>query len=232
MQLFSLLSGVLAAAIGVVIVSSHQYMFHSPGAISGNFQGAKASHASTYEDFLAALRMRESSGNSQSQNQYGARGAYQFHEAALKQIGWYTDNTPRSNPGDDWIGAFTSKSGVTTIQQFLNSPTSQDNAMKEWSKHLMDELGSSQFRSTDYIGKTVDGIKITATGLIGGAHLWGVAPLDRYLDSGGAEDPRDPFGTALSEYVRIFSGYQSPFDTGTPAPTTPPPAPTMQGTLQ
>ena len=179
----------------------------------------------TYDDFLAALRMRETSDNYQAQNQYGARGAYQFHEAALKQIGWYTDNTAQSNPGDDWIGTFSAKSGVTSIQQFLNSPTSQDNAMKAWANEIWKVASSDQFRSTDHLGETINGTVVTATGIIGGSHLWGTDNLDRYLDSGGSYDPKDPFGTPISEYLRLFSGYESPFDAPS-TPSTPTPAPT------
>ena len=181
----------------------------------------------TYDDFLAALRMRETSDNYQAQNQYGARGAYQFHEAALKQIGWYTDNTAQSNPGDDWIGTFSAKSGVTSIQQFLNSPTSQDNAMKAWANEIWKVASSDQFRSTDHLGETINGTVVTATGIIGGSHLWGTDNLDRYLDSGGSYDPKDPFGTPISEYLRLFSGYESPFDApSTPSTPAPTPAPT------
>ncbi len=180
----------------------------------------------TYDDFLAALRMRESGDNYQAQNQYGARGAYQFHEAALRSIGWYNDDGTNGSP-DDWRGSFTAASGVSNIQQFLASRTSQDNAMKEWAKELWEYASSAQFRSTDYLGETIKGTVVTATGIIGGGHLWGPQAIDQYLDSGGSYDPKDPFGTPISEYVRLFSGYDSPFDSPSgDTPTNPNPTPT------
>ncbi len=205
---------------GAVIAAAYQYEARSTDVNSGRSQGT------TYDDFLAALRMRESGDNYQAQNQYGARGAYQFHEAALRSIGWYNDDGTNGSP-DDWRGSFTAASGVSNIQQFLASRTSQDNAMKEWAKELWEYASSAQFRSTDYLGETIKGTVVTATGIIGGGHLWGPQAIDQYLDSGGSYDPKDPFGTPISEYVRLFSGYDSPFDS--PSGNTPTnPNPTLR----
>lgn len=166
----------------------------------------------TYDDFFAALRMKESSGNYGAMSVRHEAGAYQFQEGALKQIGWYNDDGTSAN---DWIGSFTGQSGVSTIQQFLNSPTSQNNAVKAWAQHLWDDAKS--LHSTDHLGETINGTVVTATGIIGGGHLWGQQAIDQYLDSGGAYNPRDAVGTSIADYVRLFSGYESPFD----APSTP-----------
>jgi hypothetical protein len=181
----------------------------------------------TYDDFFAALRMKESSGNYGVMSVRGEAGAYQFTEGALKSIGWYNDDGTASN---DWRGTFTGQSGVTTIQQYLNSPTSQDNAMKAWAQKLW--ANAESLHSTDHIGETINGTVVTATGIIGGGHLWGSEAIDRYLDSGGTYDPRDPVGTSISDYVRLFSDYENPFDApSTPStPTTPtPPTPPATG---
>jgi hypothetical protein len=166
----------------------------------------------TYDDFFAALRMKESSGNYGVMSVRGEAGAYQFQEGALKSIGWYNDD---GTWGNDWRGSFTGQSGVSTIQQFLNSPTSQNNAMKAWAQSLW--ANAKSLHSTDHLGETINGTVVTATGILGGGHLWGPEAIDRYLDSGGAYDPRDPVGTSISDYVRLFSGYESPFD----SPSTP-----------
>jgi hypothetical protein len=174
----------------------------------------------SYEDFFAAVRMRESGGNYEAQNQWGARGAYQFHEIPLLEIGWYNADGTYDRP-DDWRGTFAAKSGVTNIQEFMASPASQDAAFAEWAKVLWSYASSDPFRTTEHVGKTINGTLITATGIIGGGHLWGPEVIDQYLDSNGAIDPKDPFGTPISEYVRLFSGYESPFDTGRSTPATP-----------
>jgi hypothetical protein len=61
----------------------------------------------TYEDFLAALIKKESSGNYTAKNDYGYLGAYQMGESALEDAGFYIkDSTPKKN---DWQGSWTQK---------------------------------------------------------------------------------------------------------------------------
>jgi hypothetical protein len=61
----------------------------------------------TYEDFLAALIKKESSGNYTAKNEYGYLGAYQMGESALEDAGFYIkDSTPKKN---DWRGSWTQK---------------------------------------------------------------------------------------------------------------------------
>jgi hypothetical protein len=81
----------------------------------------------TYEEFLAALRKRESSGNYSEKNRPGRLGAYQMGEHALADAGFYlTDSTPNKN---DWVGTWTKKAkdmGINNEADFLGAKADED----------------------------------------------------------------------------------------------------------
>ena len=62
---------------------------------------------------------------------------------------------------------------------------------------------------TEYIGKEIDGIKITREGLIAGAHLGGKGGMRKFLESGmevhGPQDKKDINKTYISDYIKKFS---------------------------
>ena len=58
-----------------------------------------------------------------------------------------------------------------------------------------------------YIGKTINGITITASGLLAGAHLKGAGSVADYLKSNGKNIGKDAFGTSVETYIKRFAGY-------------------------
>jgi len=163
-----------------------------------------------YTDFLAALRMRESSGNYQVVNPYGYLGAYQFGEGALIDLGYVVNDGNWQN--NDYSGGWTGLNGVHSTQDFLNSKVAQDLAADAWFPLMWSYLVG--VGADDWLGKTISGISLTASGLIAGAHLLGQHVVLDWLKSGGGVDPVDQFGTPVSEYIGMFNGYLLPFDTG------------------
>jgi len=164
--------------------------------MSTNYRG-------NYEDFLRALGYRESSGRYNIENRYGYLGKYQMGEMALKDAGYYKgDSTPRIN---DWIGEWTGKDGVWSKEDFLNNPQAQENAIREFHKKVWKYIKALGLDK--YVGKTVAGIKITESGLIGGAHLVGVLNLKRFLHSNGQIIPKDGNGTPITHYIELLNGY-------------------------
>ena len=71
------------------------------------------------------------------------------------------------------------------------------------------------------MGHPIGGVAITASGLLAGAHLRGAEAVQQFIKSGGQNDPQDPYGTPVSQYMPHFSGCQTPFDSGftKPAPS-------------
>jgi serralysin len=166
----------------------------------------------TFEDFFSALRMRESSGSYQAVNQWdGSLGAYQFQEIALRDIGWYQWDGTAAN---DFTSGWTAKAnsfGVFSRADYLNSPAAQDAAMTDWAAKLWGYI-TGEFALTPYIGTFVNGVELTPTALIGGAHLVGIPNLADYIRSGGTHEYADPYGTTVTDYVKLFAPYTSPYD--------------------
>ncbi|RUM61237.1 MAG: hypothetical protein DSY66_02675 [Persephonella sp.] len=161
------------------------------------------SYKGSYTDFLRALGYRESGGRYNIENSYGYLGKYQMGEMALIDAGYYKgDSTPRKN---DWIGEWTGKDGVWSKEDFLNNPQAQENAIREFHRKIWKYIKALDLDR--YVGKTIAGIYITESGLVGGAHLVGVRSLAKFLKSNGSEIPRDGFGTPITEYISKFNGY-------------------------
>jgi len=60
---------------------------------------------------------------------------------------------------------------------------------------------------TKYLGQTINGVEITQSGLLAGAHLVGYGGLKKYLTSNGADDVKDGNKTPISQYIQKFGGY-------------------------
>lgn len=160
----------------------------------------------SFAKFKQALRQRESTDDYQEINHLGYAGAYQFGELALIDLGYYTRDGTGAN---DWNPAnFTGKDGINSIQDFLNNPGVQDAAADAWFKLLWRYIRN---RDLEFYNKqTLNGVELSITGMIGGAHLVGVGGLETFLDSGGTIVPSDGNGTPITEYLNLFRNYNAP----------------------
>jgi len=137
--------------------------------------------------FMDSIGQRESGNDPTKVNSLGYIGKYQFHDASLKESGF--KNISRA--------------------EFMKDPTiwpekDQDLAMLNLlkrNKHILRNYIDK------YDGKTVGGIKITESGILGGAHLGGAGSVKDFLDSNGEIDAKDAYGTKVSSYLNKFSGY-------------------------
>ena len=157
----------------------------------------------TLSDFLNALAKSESGGKYKAFNKYGYAGKYQMGEMALVDAGYYTK--PNRKYNNDWTGMFTGKDNVHSIQDFLNNPCAQENAQliykrKQWI--YLKAVGAH-----NYVGKTINGIVITPSGLLAGAHLKGTGSVIKYLKSNGQIAEKDGFGTSVETYIKNFAGF-------------------------
>jgi len=138
--------------------------------------------------FLNALALKESSGRYNIKSRSGSYlGAYQIGRIAFKELKFDIH-----------------KFGV---DNFLNSREVQDSLVVELfkkNKHYLKRYIKK------YNGKTINGIKITESGIIAGGHI-GIDYVKKFFDSGGAIDPADGNGTKVSYYIKHFSGYDVSF---------------------
>ncbi|WP_287293206.1 hypothetical protein [Mesorhizobium sp.] len=171
--------------------------------------------AGSYNDFLHALAFSESSNRYDYVNPQGYAGAYQAGESALRMIGYYKlDGTAAV----DWNNGWTGKDGINSLADWLSNPAIQDKAVGEYYTYLWNtefkDLGLQK-----YIGQTINGVEITASGLLAGAHLVGADSVAVYLNSGGTQGATDPWGTPVAEYIAKFGGYDVSPVIGTATPT-------------
>lgn len=167
----------------------------------------------SYEDFLVELGKFESAGADEVEyghpgNRYGYIGGWQFGEAALIDAGFYQgDHTPGLN---DWKGRWTGLRGITSKKDFLNSPAAQWHAVhtlmpQRWA--ALTRMGLHQ-----YVGRLVKGVEITQSGLLAASHLMGPGGVRDFLRSGGGLDPWDGNRTRVSDYMRRFPSFETPYD--------------------
>ena len=57
------------------------------------------------------------------------------------------------------------------------------------------------------VGKTINGIKITESGILAAAHLSGAGNVKKYLRSNGVEGFSDAYGSSIKSYLKSFGGY-------------------------
>lgn len=159
----------------------------------------------TYDDFFARLGFRESSNRYNVVNQYGSLGKYQMGEGAFVDIGLSKrDSNPFNN---DYSAGFTGKWGIYSVNDFLTSPDAQEKAIREYMALQFTYLQPVWA----YDGQTINGVKITTSGMLAAAHLLGWDGAKAYLESGGAYVPADNFGTPITEYVQLMGDFQTPF---------------------
>ncbi len=61
------------------------------------------------------------------------------------------------------------------------------------------------------IGKKINGIVITESGILAAAHLAGAGSVKKYLRSNGKDIFADAYGTNVQHYMKKFAGYDTSF---------------------
>lgn len=132
--------------------------------------------------FKEALAFKESQGKYHVVNTLGYLGKYQFGKSTLARFRIY--NT----------------------QLFLQSPELQEKAfvalcsLNKWI--LIRDIKRS-------VGKTINGVEITESGILAAAHLSGAGNVKKYLRSNGAMKFNDAYGSSIQHYMKKFSGYDT-----------------------
>lgn len=159
-----------------------------PVNISGDTMAALGKDSGT-AGYRASLIGTESGGNWRAQNneigsggKAGHFGRVQFGHARLQEA----------------MDAGAIPQG-TTPEQFVNSPALQIAAENWHFADLEKNLG-------DLVGKTVNGKPMDIGALVAMGHLGGAGGARKYVESGGAYNPQDSFGTSLSEYAATHGG--------------------------
>jgi murein DD-endopeptidase MepM/ murein hydrolase activator NlpD len=148
--------------------------------------------------------------SSQNKNSLGYIGFFQFGEAALIDLGYYKhwkDNSDKTEE-NDWTGSWTGHNGVNSLSDFLKSPAKQVQIIGEWIDLLCKRLRNRSFN--EYYGKIINGIEITESGAIAGAHLVGDGGLGSFLGISGFKGNYkevDGNNVHISRYIDMFNHY-------------------------
>ncbi len=132
--------------------------------------------------FKEAVGFKESQGKYNRINTLGYLGKYQFGKSTLKRFKIYD----------------------TAL--FLKDAELQENAfaalcaVNKWI--LIRDIKRS-------VGKRINGIRITESGILAAAHLAGAGSVKKYLRSNGEFQFSDAYGTTIESYMRKFAGYDT-----------------------
>lgn len=137
-------------------------------------------YGNSYVGFKERIGFRESRGKYHIVNELGYMGKYQFGNTTLRSL------------------------KIKDSAQFLNSSKIQEKvfrasiAKNKWFLKKEIEL---------FVGKKINGIEITESGILASAHLAGIGSVKNYLYSNGKRNAKDAFGTKIEEYMKEFSHY-------------------------
>jgi len=140
-----------------------------------------------FASFIFQLGLRESGNQWDIINQIGCMGKYQFAPSTLKLLGY----------------------GHITPASFTRDPNIFPEDLQY---HLMCSLlKSNEIALKDYmhyIGKEIQGVEITKSGLLAGAHLAGARNVMLFLDSMGRINKEDANNTSIKQYIREFANFE------------------------
>jgi len=148
----------------------------------------------TYNAFIIALGKRESNNNYGIVNSWGYLGRWQFGKPRLWDLGYSVDG---------WHPRFRKKRVVITKEYFLENKDFQDYIMRLHVTQLRN-IFLNKKRYSKYLDKIINGVLITVSGLVAGAHLKGLGGVRKFLKG---KDNADALGTKISEYISKFAGY-------------------------
>ena len=191
------LSVLLAVAIFIVTAFSSKREDYSSSIFATNIVGDVAHVPYEYEvnmssqdsvpflgksflGFCYDLGFSESSGNYRAVNRLGYLGKYQFGRSTL-----------------NWVG-------IHNTSRFLNSPLLQEKAFEAL-------ISKNKWVLRDYIdrfnGQTINGVKISESGLLAAAHLGGAGNVMKFLESNGEVVFGDANHVPITKYMKRFVDY-------------------------
>ena len=133
-----------------------------------------------YMAFKEAIAFKESQGKYQVVNTLGYLGKYQFGRTTLERFKIYD------------------------TKAFLQNPEQQEKAFMALCKVNKWILRKDIKRS---VGKTINGIRITESGILAAAHLSGAGNVKKFLRSNGEERFYDAYGSSIQVYMKKFADY-------------------------
>ncbi|MDT0540001.1 hypothetical protein [Croceitalea sp. P059] len=143
-------------------------------------QGSPILLGKSYVGFKEALAFKESQGKYEIVNSLGYLGKYQFGSSTLKLM------------------------GVSNAVYFLNDPVLQERIFE------LNVARNKWILRRDikrFVGKRINGVIISESGMVAAAHLAGAGNVKKYLRSYGQNDFSDAYGSNIAHYMKKFANY-------------------------
>ncbi|MDP6922186.1 MAG: peptidoglycan-binding protein LysM [Lutibacter sp.] len=147
--------------------------------------------ARDYNGFKEAVAFKESQGKYHVVNGYGYLGKYQFGTSTLERLRIYQPDL------------------------FLKNPSLQEKAFAALCSLNKWILRKDIQRS---VGKKINGIDITESGILAAAHLAGAGNVKKFLRSKGQESTKDAYNSSIEDYMKAFAYYDTSFIKATKKP--------------
>jgi hypothetical protein len=132
--------------------------------------------------FKEAVGFKESQGKYFKVNTLGYLGKYQFGASTLKMY------------------------RITNLKNFLVNPVLQERVFEVNCARNKWILRKDIKRS---VGKRINGVLITESGILAAAHLAGAGGVKKYLRSFGNNEAKDAYGSSVTHYMKKFAGYDT-----------------------
>jgi hypothetical protein len=145
-----------------------------------------------FNGFKELLAFKESGGRYFCVNKFGYMGKYQFNLSTLKMF------------------------KVRNGKKFLNDPELQEKVF------LLNVQRNKWILRKDikwFVGTTINGSRITESGILAAAHLSGPGNVKKYLRGNGKDNFKDVLGTSISFYINYFKDFDLSFVEGIRRPT-------------
>jgi hypothetical protein len=146
--------------------------------------------------FKSEMGELESNGRYDIVNQLGYIGKYQFSRRTLRRL----------------VSKGYLKASKQDIKDFRDSPEIQERAMDALIVANLETL--KNYRLSKYIGRTVNGDRITLEGMLAAAHLLGPYAVKHYVQTGSLKtvyvngvkvSKYDANGTCITKYLKHFA---------------------------
>ena len=158
--------------------------FEAKNQIIDSMMNTREAQIDSFRNLLGYLE----SGNTYIIDNGSHIGAYQFGDAALKNVGL----------------------GHISRAKFLKNPKIFPDSLQDWAViqlALENQKLMSKYTQLDvnrYVGKRIRGIKVTKGGILAAAHLIGWYDCSKYLSTWGRFNSADGNGTHASDYMKKF----------------------------
>lgn len=169
-----------------VVLKTESFVFHDvpleKDVNNGEVKTGPVFLGTSFVGFKEAMGFMESQGNYKSVNTLGYLGKYQFGSNTLDLLGVYNST------------------------DFLGQPELQEQIFE---MNLSRNKWILRRDIKRFVGKRINHVVISESGILAAAHLAGAGNVKKYLRSYGHSDFSDAYGTSIAKYIRKFANYDT-----------------------